>query len=169
MASSRVALIGKIWSSPVISNVLAMFSSTLTIVSLPSRERNRLTAPIRTPSAVESRNVVSVRSTTMRLWPDSIASARADLSSGAVKRSISPRTATTWRSASSDSWLRLNSGGMEIPILSGRCERHAYAQLLAVVARALVDLVGDALQHVADARERRIGDEPVGPPRGQRA
>ena len=33
----------------------------------PSWERRRLTAPIRTPRAVESRNVVSVRSTTIRV------------------------------------------------------------------------------------------------------
>ena len=44
-----------------------MFSSMLTIASAPSRERRRLTAPISTPSAVESRNVVSVRSTTIRI------------------------------------------------------------------------------------------------------
>src|SRR4051794_25810661 len=142
-----------------------MFSSTLTIVRRPSRERSRLTAPIRTPSAVESRNVVSVRSTTIRVCPDSIASDRADLSSGAVKRSISPRTATMWRSASSDSWLRLNSGGIPFLwlIVSGLGERHADTQLLAVLARALVDLVGDALEHVADAGQRRVGDEPFGP------
>src|SRR4051794_23877928 len=133
-----------------------MLSSTLTIVRRPSRERRRLTAPIRTPSAVESRNVVSVRSTTIRVCPVSIASESADLSSGAVKRSISPRTATTWRSASSDSWLRLNSGGIPFlkVIVSGLGERHAYAQLFAVLARSLVDFVGDALEHVADARER---------------
>ena len=35
----------KIWSSPVISNVLAMFGSVLTIVSTPSRDRSRFTAP----------------------------------------------------------------------------------------------------------------------------
>ena len=94
-ASSRVGRIVKIWSSPVISNVLAMFGSVLTIVSTPSRERSRLTAPMSTPSAVESRNVVLVRSTTIRVWPDSRASPSADLSSGAVNRSISPLTATT--------------------------------------------------------------------------
>jgi len=47
-----------------------------------------LTAPISTPSAVESRNVVSVRSTTIRDFPPSIASVSFCLSSGAVKRSI---------------------------------------------------------------------------------
>ena len=93
IASSRVAAIVKIWSRPVISNVLAMPSSTLTIASAPSRVRSRLTAPISTPSAVESTNVVSVRSTTIRTCPPSIDSASACLSSGAVKRSISPATA----------------------------------------------------------------------------
>jgi hypothetical protein len=72
-----------------------MFSSTLTIASAPSRERRRLTAPMSTPSAVESRNVVSVRSTMMRTRPASIDSASTCLSSGAVNRSISPRTART--------------------------------------------------------------------------
>ena len=94
---------------PVISNVLAMFGSVLTIVSTPSRERSRLTAPMRTPSAVESRNDVFVRSTTIRVWPDSSASPSADLSSGAVKRSISPDTATTWRWSSIDSVVSENS------------------------------------------------------------
>ena len=88
----------------VISNVLAMFASVLTIVSTPSRERRRLTAPMRTPSAVESRNVVSVRSTTIRVRPDSSASPSAALSSGAVNRSISPPTATTWRGRRSARW-----------------------------------------------------------------
>src|SRR6478672_10065829 len=89
-----------------------MFASVLTIVRTPSRERRRLTAPMRTPSAVESRNVVSVRSTTMRVRPDSSASPRAALSSGAVNRSISPPTATTWRVSSIGSLLRENSGGI---------------------------------------------------------
>ena len=95
--STRVGRIVKIWSSPVISKVLAMLRSVLTIVRTPSRVRRRLTAPISTPRAVESRNEVSVRSTTIRVRPPSTAAARADLSSGAVKRSISPATAMTWR------------------------------------------------------------------------
>src|SRR3954451_15442733 len=65
-----------------------------------------------TPSAVESRKDVSVRSTTIRDLPPSIASVSFCLSSGAVNRSISPRTATTWRSASSASSCSANSGGI---------------------------------------------------------
>jgi hypothetical protein len=37
-------------------------------------------------------------------------------------------------------------------IVSGRGEGHAYAQLLAILARTRVDLVGDVLEHVADTR-----------------
>src|SRR6185295_3467769 len=89
-----------------------MFASVLTIVRTPSRERSRFTAPMRTPRAVESRKVVSVRSTTIRVRPDSSASPRADLSSGAVNRSISPATATTCLLSSIGSLVRLNSGGI---------------------------------------------------------
>jgi hypothetical protein len=52
-------------------------------------------APMSTPSAVESRKLVSVRSITRRVRPSSIASAMAAFSSGAVNRSISPVTAIT--------------------------------------------------------------------------
>src|SRR5919197_6486781 len=107
-----------------------MFGSVLTIVRTPSRERRRFTAPIRTPSAVESRNDVFVRSTTMRVWPDSTASPSADFSSGAVNRSISPATAITWRSSSIGSWVSENSGGILAPTLtSPRATRRPWRDL----------------------------------------
>src|SRR3954451_18705342 len=138
------------------------------MTSAPSRERRRLTAPISTPRAVESRNEVSVRSTTIRDLPPSIASVSFCLSSGAVNRSISPRTATTWRSGSSDSSVRANSGGMSgglwqawgaerRPGRSGGERQLQRQYLAAVVAAGDGDLVGDALEHVADPRQRGVG------------
>src|SRR5438093_9551648 len=140
------------------------------MTSAPSRERRRLTAPISTPSAVESRKVVSVRSTTIRDFPPSIASVSFCLSSGAVNRSISPRTATTWRSASRGSSVRANSGGIGGGLWqatwlkrcapSSRAEREFQREHLAPVAAGLdADLVGDALEHVADAGQRRVGEQ----------
>src|SRR5512133_1884020 len=150
-----------------------MFASVLTIVSTPSRERRRFTAPMRTPRAVESRNVVSVRSTTIRVWPDSSASPRAALSSGAVNRSISPATATTWRDSSIGSVLSVNSGGIGFSRLTDRAaERRAPAsrtevqtqdQLagLAVGRGARVHVVGHAIEDVAHAREVAVGQQPA--------
>src|SRR5947209_7314293 len=139
------------------------------MTSAPSRERRRLTAPMRTPRAVESRNVVSVRSTTMRLLPDSIASVSFSLSSGAVNRSISPRTATTWRSVSRASSVRANSGGIGGGLWqAGRWETLPGEReldrehLAAVVSGDDVDLVGDALQDVAHAGQRRVREQPAG-------
>src|SRR6478735_7787738 len=154
-----------------------MFASVLTIVSTPSRERRRLTAPIRTPSAVESRNVVAVRSTTIRVLPDSSASPRAAFSSGAVNRSISPATATTWRASSIGSLVRVNSGGIGFVRLTDRtAERRAPCSAVEVQAedelasvpvrhRAGLDVVGDAIEDVPDARQVAVGQQllrPVG-------
>src|SRR3954447_24993362 len=161
----------KIWSSPAISNVLAMFASVLTIVRTPSRERRRLTAPMRTPRAVESRNVVSVRSTTIRIRPDSSASPRAAFSSGAVNRSISPATATTWRVSSMGSLVRVNSGGIGLDRLTDRtaerrapsssAEVQAQDQLAAVAVGhgAGLDVIGDAVEDVAHPRKVAVGQQ----------
>src|SRR5919197_2359674 len=168
-----------------------MFGSVLTIVRTPSRERRRFTAPIRTPSAVESRNDVFVRSTTMRVWPDSTASPSADFSSGAVNRSISPATATTWRSSSIGSWVSKNSGGILAPTFTTpratrrarRVFRHGppgsgggssgepqpQDQLVAVGPPAGLDLVGDPLEDVPDARERGVVQHRLGAPGAQPA
>src|SRR5689334_20504290 len=148
-----------------------MFASVLTIVSTPSRERRRFTAPMRTPSAVESRNVVSVRSTTIRIRPDSSASPRAAFSSGAVKRSISPATATTWRVSSMGSLVRVNSGGIGLDRLtdlsaerrapSSAAEVQTEDQLAAVTVGhgAGVDVVGDAIEDVAHAGQVAVGQQ----------
>ena len=72
-----------------------MLESVLTTASAPPRERSRFTAPMSTPSAVESRKDTSERSIAMRRSPLSMASVMTCLSSGAVNRSISPRAAMT--------------------------------------------------------------------------
>src|SRR5919198_3828638 len=156
-----------------------MLASVLTIVRTPSRERRRLTAPMRTPSAVESRNVVSVRSTTIRVRPDSSASPRAALSSGAVNRSISPATATTCLVSSIGSLLRLNSGGIGPSRLTdlaaerraplSRAEVQAQDELsgLAVGGGAGLHVVGDAIEDVAHAGQVAVGQQPAPAVRAQ--
>src|SRR4051794_30532515 len=152
-----------------------MFASVLTIVRTPSRERRRFTAPMRTPRAVESRNVVSVRSTTIRVRPDSSASPRAAFSSGAVNRSISPATATTWRVSSIGSLMRLNSGGIGLSTLTdlaarrrvalSRAEVQAKDELgrLAVGVGPGLDVVGHAVEDVADAGKVAVGEQAARP------
>ena len=94
-AASRVPRIVKIWSRPVISNVLAMFVSVLTMTSWPSRERRRLTAPISTPrrGGVEEGRLGQVDDDARGAVLDGVLERLLQL--GAVNRSISPRTATT--------------------------------------------------------------------------
>src|SRR3954453_1343058 len=148
-----------------------MFASVLTIVRTPSRERRRFTAPMRTPSAVESRNVVSVRSTTIRIRPASSAPPRAAFSAGAVNRSISPATATTCRVSSMGSLVRVNSGGIGLDRLtdvtaerrapSSGAEVQAQDQLAAVAVghRADMDVVGDAVEDVAHPGQVPVGKQ----------
>src|SRR6185312_245218 len=154
-----------------------MFASVLTIVRTPSRERRRFTAPMRTPRAVESRNVVSVRSTTIRIRPDSSASPRAAFSSGAVNRSISPATATTWRVSSIGSLVRVNSGGIclgrltdltaerSAPKSSTEIQTEDQLAPVAVGHGPGVDVVGDAVEDVSHAGQVAVGQQllcPVG-------
>src|SRR3954464_3612645 len=82
-----------------------MFRSLQTSESWPSFERSRLTPPTRTPSVVESMNVVSVKSTTTSLPPWPITSSSCCLNSGAVYRSTSPASEITYESLSSCSVL----------------------------------------------------------------
>src|SRR4051812_23136067 len=152
-----------------------MFWSTLTIVRRPSRERRRLTVPMSTPSAVESRNVVSPRSTTIRDLPPSMASPSAVFSSGAVNRSISPRTATTCVAGSTASWVSANSGGISslsltnLKARAGRdaslAEGEAEQQLRPIGAH----VGGDALEDVAHALQRRGLHQRLAAVVGQRA
>src|SRR3954447_15347824 len=114
----------------------------------------------------------------MRNLPPSMASVSFCLSSGAVKRSISPRTATTWRSSSSASSVSENSGGMWRVILSGECvgrrrrgqsrgsaaEAESDGDALCRVGAVHLDLVGDPLEDVADAGQRGVGEQTVGAP-----
>src|SRR5437762_3353166 len=129
---------------------------------------------MRTPRAVESRNVVSVRSTTIRIRPDSSASPRAAFSSGAVNRSISPATATTWRVTSMESLVRVNSGGIGLGRLKDlTAERRAPGSVAEVQAQDQLtavavghapglDVVGDAVEDVADPGEVAVGQQLLG-------
>ena len=112
-----------------------------------------------------------MRSTTIRVRPDSSASPRAAFSSGAVNRSISPATATTWRASSIGSLVRVNSGGIGLVRLTDRtAERRAPCSAAEVQAedelasvpvrhRAGLHVVGDAIEDVPDARQVAVGQQ----------
>ena len=82
--SPGVGKIRKTRSSSVISKILQMFGSAHAIATSPPSGRSRRTAPMRTPSVVESMNVAPERSTRTDVAPVSIAAFSASLSSGAV-------------------------------------------------------------------------------------
>src|SRR6266705_2660622 len=86
-------------SSPVISKILVMLRSLHTSDSWPSFVRNRLTPPTRTPSVVESMNVVSLKSTITCFPPWPMTSRSCCLNSGAVYRSTSPASEITYASS----------------------------------------------------------------------
>src|SRR5206468_6004282 len=92
-------------SRPVISKIFVMFRSLQTSESWPSFERRRFTPPTRTPSVVESMNVVLLKSTTTSLPPWPITSSSCCLNSGAVYRSTSPAREMTYDSPPSCSVL----------------------------------------------------------------
>jgi len=79
-----VAWIAKTRSRPVISKIFVMLRSLQTSESWPSFVRRRLTPPTRTPSVVESMNVVFEKSTITCLPPWPITSRSCCLNSGAV-------------------------------------------------------------------------------------
>ena len=85
--------------------------STLTIVRRPSRERRRLTVPMRTPSAVESRNVVSSRSTTIRGLPASMPRQRCLELRGGEEVDLAAH-GDDWRGGVERLLGEANSGGM---------------------------------------------------------
>jgi hypothetical protein len=68
----------------VISKIFVMLRSLETRESWPSFVRRRLTPPTRTPSVVESMNVVLEKSTTTDLAPWLMTSSSCYLNSGAV-------------------------------------------------------------------------------------
>src|SRR4051812_24226528 len=82
-----------------------MLRSLQTSESWPSFVRSRLTPPTRTPSVVESMNVVPLKSTTTSLPPCPITSSSCCLNSGAVYRSTSPVSEMTYASPESCSVL----------------------------------------------------------------
>src|SRR5215475_2945748 len=82
-----------------------MLRSLQTSESWPSFVRSRFTPPTRTPSVVESMNVVSVKSTTTSVPPWPITSSSCCLNSGAVYRSTSPVSEMTYASPLSCSVL----------------------------------------------------------------
>src|SRR4051812_45832040 len=145
-----------------------------TITSCPSSRFSRRCAPISTPSDDESMNVVSVRSTMTCVRPSSIGADTRCLNSGAVKRSISPATETMWVSASTERSSIANV--MAIADVSPRPRRCLIlAECLVRRARVLqpdvqelllalwsdAQLVGELLDHVADARHRGVDDQRV--------
>src|SRR6476620_4162348 len=153
-------------SRPVISKIFVMLRSLQTSDSSPSVVRSRLTPPTRTPSVVESMNVVSVKSTTTCFPPLPITSSSCALNSGAVYRSTSPASEITYRSPSSCSvviskftlrppeLLRICavSPRRESLTLGGRAER---LDLLARVGR--VRIVGRELDECLVRRDRGRG------------
>src|SRR5919198_3035741 len=92
-------------SRPVISKIFVMLRSLQTSDSWPSFVRSRLTPPTRTPSVVESMNVVSLKSTITCLPPCPMTSRSCCLNSGAVYRSTSPASEITKASSPSCSVL----------------------------------------------------------------
>src|SRR4051794_33231159 len=163
-------------------NVLTIASLEQTITSEPSSRRSRRCAPISTPSEDESMNVVSVRSTTTWVRPASIGAETRCLNSGAVKRSISPVTATTCVSPST---MR---SSIEKAMAIGRChprQTHSVIpaerlvrragvlqpdmEVLAFALRRHAELVGELLDHVADPRDRGVDDERITAAGPQRA
>src|SRR5918911_1015855 len=82
-----------------------MLRSLQTSESCPSFVRKRLTPPTRTPSVVESMNVVFEKSTITWFPPCPITSSSCCLNSGAVYRSTSPASEMTYASSESCSVL----------------------------------------------------------------
>ena len=81
-ASSSAASTASRWSRPVIARVLVIDVRSLTSTSRPLRIRSAFIAAMITPSAVESRNVVSRRSRTTALRPPWIAPSSSERRSG---------------------------------------------------------------------------------------
>src|SRR4051794_36384737 len=129
---------------------------------------------MRTPRLDESMNVVFERSTTSRRTPSSIGRLIRCLNSGAVNRSISPVTDTTWMSSP----RRLSSIANSMAIIgalpcgdrfqSGRIGQ-AYVQVLRLALRLDGDVIGQLLDDVADARDRGVDDEGLAAAGAQRA
>src|SRR5580700_64676 len=86
--------------SPVISKILTIRGSAITSCRSPPSSRQRLSAPTRTPSAVESKKVTESRSRATVASPSAITWCRHSRNWGAVATSISPLTATTGTSPS---------------------------------------------------------------------
>src|SRR4051812_40439981 len=127
-----------------------MLRSLQTSDSCPSLVRSRLTPPTRTPSVVESMNVVFVKSTTTCLPPWPITSSSCCLNSGAVYRSTSPASEMTYVSSEMRSVLMSKFMGpparIRVSLLLGgrellqdrthlRCERIRRRQLQELLVR----------------------------------
>src|SRR4051794_32392040 len=126
-------------------------------------------------------NVVSVRSTITWVRPASIGAETRCLNSGAVKRSISPVTATTCVAPSTTrssiekamAIASCHPRTRRIPIPSDRlgCGAgvlQAPVQVLALALGPPPQLVGELLDDIAHPRTRRVDDERVAATRAQR-
>src|SRR6476659_1168944 len=151
-------------SRPVISKIFVMLRSLQTSDSSPSFVRSRLTPPTRTPSVVESMNVVSVKSTTTCFPPFPITSSSCALNSGAVYRSTSPASEMKYRSPSSFTVL-MSKFKSRPPELSRVCAVSPRRESLTLGGRA------ERLDLLARVRRVRIvrRDLDEGPVRGDRS
>ena len=163
-------------------NVLTIASlrSTRSRARRPAR-RSRRCAPISTPSDDESMNVVVGQVDDRRACD--AASIGADtrcLNSGAVNRSISPVTATTCVSSSTARSSIAKVDGhrgchprRRVPIRRSSSRAPAYSSRTCRNSRspsgATRELVGELLDHVADARHGGVDDQRVAAAGAQRA
>src|ERR1044072_1580599 len=121
--------------------------------------------------------VVAVRSTITLERPASIGSDMRCLNSGAVNRSISPVTATTWVSSSMRRSLISKSMAIDLVVIRGRCRFESSpvgvgepdVQELSLPFRGDGKLVGELLDHVADARHGSVDDQGLASALAQRA